>query len=135
LRKTKVESRQINCKIREYFKDKRCVILYTSDIEIDHKNGRYNNPRVNNAKTQTIEDFQALSKSANNAKRQHCKDCKNTGKRFDAKNLGYKVSYLSGTKKYIESPNGCVGCYWYDVHAFNSYDEDIEDICTGVIKL
>jgi hypothetical protein len=129
LRKEEVSSRQIRSDIKDYFKDKRCAVLYTSNIEIDHKNGRYNNPRVNNQETQKIEDFQALSKSVNTAKRQHCKECKITGNRFDAKNIGYKASVSSGNKKYIESPDGCVGCYWYDVRLFNScVSRDIEDL-------
>jgi uncharacterized protein (UPF0297 family) len=134
LRHTVPISRQIRTDIRDYFKDKRCVISFIFDIEIDHKNGRYNNPRVNNIKTQTIEDFQPLSKGINDAKRQHCKNCKKTGIRFDAKVLGHKVSFTSGTSKYIESPDGCVGCYWYDIYAFNSHD-DIEDLCKKITKL
>jgi hypothetical protein len=50
--------------------------LDTSKPEIDHKNGWKNDLSVMNPKTQKLEDFQPLSKSANDAKRQHCKECK-----------------------------------------------------------
>lgn len=46
-----------------------------------------------NTATQTLEDFQPLSKPANDAKRQFCKECKRTGIRYDAKQLGYTVSF------------------------------------------
>jgi len=42
-------------------------------------------------KTQTLEDFQPLSKAANDAKRQFCKECRRTRKRFDAKLLEYPM--------------------------------------------
>jgi len=121
-----IVTRTINVIIKKHFENKLCCLTGVSDIEIDHKNGRYNNPRVNNTETQTIEDFQALSKHCNDAKRQHCKNCKSTNKRFDAKLLGYNYSYKSGTSDYKEGPNGCVGCYWYDVKAFRL--TDIEDL-------
>lgn len=64
----------------------------------------------------TIDDFQPLSKAANNAKRQHCKNCRDTNLRFDAKKLGYRVSQVKGNGKYRGS---CVGCYWHDPKFFN----------------
>ena len=71
-----------------------CVILgigTSSDVptEVDHKDGRKTDIRVMNIDTQTPNDFQPLSKVANDAKRQHCKNCLKSGQRFDAKQLGY----------------------------------------------
>ena len=65
--------------------------------------------------TQKEADFQPLSKAANDAKRQHCRECVRTGKRYDAKRLGYKESYIVGNAK----TSVCVGCYWYDPLQFN----------------
>ena len=62
-------------------------------------------------KTKTL-----LSKAANNAKRQHCKECRATDKRFDAKLLGYSVGQVKGNGVYEGS---CAGCYWYDPFVFN----------------
>jgi hypothetical protein len=119
----KIESRTIGQNVRKELKDMPCVILgTTSNTEIDHKNGRYNNPRVNNTKTQTVDDFQVLTKNCNDTKRQACKNCKNSGKRYKASNIPslkhFKIDFVEGTEDYIESPDGCVGCYWYDIEDF-----------------
>lgn len=90
----------------------KCSVLGTSNPEVDHKDGR----KIN-SNNLTINDFQPLSKAANDAKRQFCKECKKSNKRFDAKNLGYKKSFTEGSKNYEGS---CIGCYWYDVKDFNS---------------
>ncbi len=95
---------------------KRCVVLATSRVEVDHKDGHRDDPRLSDI-TQVIEDdFQPLSKAANNAKRQHCKECRKTDKRFDARRLGYSRGYVRGDKVYSGS---CVGCYWHDPYFFN----------------
>lgn len=83
-------------------------------IEIDHKDGRKDNDRVSNIKTQRLEDFQPLSKAANDAKRQICKRCKETNLRWNAKNLkGNPYSFYEGDEHYTQEL-GCVGCYQFD---------------------
>ena len=102
--------------ILKEIKSKNCVILdITTNIECDHKDGQKNDGRVGDKEKQVIDDFQPLCKTANDAKRTHCKHCKSTGKRYDAKRLGYKVSYTFGD----ENSKTCVGCYWYDPIEFN----------------
>lgn len=108
---------QISQQVRKALSGKRCVVLGTTDVEIDHKDGRYDNPAISDVKNQNPDHFQPLSKSANYAKRQHCKTCKKTDQRFDAKLLGYSVSQVKGNGKYRGT---CVGCYWYDPFKFNS---------------
>ena len=96
---------------------KKCAVLYKgSGIEIDHKIGRRDDPKFSNISQLTTSDFQHLSKAANDAKRQHCKNCGSTGMRFDARKLGYHVSQIEGGEVYQDT---CVGCYWYDPYAFN----------------
>mgnify|MGYP001356191283 FL=1 len=114
----KTLSKEISPRIREFFKNKRCSVLGISKIEIDHKNGRYNDPRVANKLTQKTSDFQALSRSPNLSKREYCKECEKTNIRFDAKIIGYSKSYYSGGKNHNGTINGCVGCYWHDVLKF-----------------
>lgn len=102
---------------------KRCAVLGTRrscdhKVEVDHKDGRKQDLRIMNTTTQTLEDFQPLSKPANDAKRQFCKECKGTDKRYDAKLLGYTVSFIAGTINY-DNQLGCKGCYWHDPFAFN----------------
>jgi hypothetical protein len=108
--------RTINKKIINELKNKRCVFLdvVTSDMEIDHKNARYN--EFNDTKNQSIESFQPTSKAANDAKRQHCKICRETGKRYDATKLGFFYSFIKGD---IDS-DYCDGCYWYDPIEFRN---------------
>ena len=107
--------------IRE-ISSRRCVILWTHyscdhRTEVDHKNWRKNDPRVMNLQTQTIDDFQPLSKPANDAKRQFCKECKRTGIRYDATQLWYTVSYTEWDENYNENI-WCKWCFWYDPVAF-----------------
>ncbi len=106
--------------IKNFYKDKKCVMLgikgfsENTKIEIDHKDGRKNDERISNLKSQKIEDFQPLCKAANDVKRQICKECKKTNIRWDAKNIkGNPYSYYEGNEKYTEDL-GCKGCYQYD---------------------
>ena len=96
---------------------KNCAILdIGTNIECDHKDGMKDDWRLNDKSNQTLQDFQPLSKAANDAKRQHCIMCKRIGKRYDAKRLGYSHSFIYGN----ENSKTCVGCYWYDPIAFNA---------------
>ena len=101
--------------LKEIQAQKCCILDIGTNIECDHKDGMKDNWKLNDKSQQKIEDFQPLSKTANDAKRQHCKNCIKTGKRYDAKKLGYKESYIYGT----ESSKTCSGCYWYDPKYFN----------------
>ena len=110
----------IRSDIKEFYKGQNCVMLgirgnsENTKIEIDHKDGRKNDDRVSDIATQKIEDFQPLCKAANDAKRQICKKCKETNKRWNAKNLqGNPYPYYEGDEDYDEDL-GCVGCYQYD---------------------
>ena len=101
--------------IRQKLQNERCAVLDVSNVEIDHKDGRRDDPRLADPERVTLDDFQPLSKAANNAKRQHCKVCRETNQRYDAKRLGFPVSQSRGNGVY----NGtCVGCYWHDPKAF-----------------
>ena len=102
--------------IRDKFAQERCVVLYTSNPQTDHKDGRRDDPRLNDASRVTDADFQPLSRAANTAKRQHCKECRSTNKRFDARILGYKKSQWAGDGRFMGT---CVGCYWHDIRRFN----------------
>lgn len=115
----KTFSQAIRKDIKDFYKDKNCVMLEvhgTSEntkIEVYHKDGRKDDWRVSNPKTQKLEDFQPLCKAANDAKRQICINCKETDKRWDAKNiLGNPYSFYKGDENYTEDL-GCVGCYQY----------------------
>lgn len=67
------------------------------------------------AKKYNVEfDKSLISGNSNDAKRQICKKCKETDKRWNAKNFkGNSYSFYKGDKNYAEDL-GCVGCYQYD---------------------
>ena len=110
------KERFINTKIKVEIRNMRCVILDVgTNIECDHKNGKYNDRDMEDTQKQKTTDFQPLSKSVNVAKRQHCKECQETDRRYDARRLGYKEAYIKGD----ESSKNCVGCYWHDPPLFN----------------
>lgn len=117
---TKSFNQTIRADIKKFYKNKNCVMLgingssENTKIEIDHKDGRKNNERISDVSTQKIEDFQPLCKAANDAKRQICKKCKETNKRWNAKNiLGNPYPYYKGDENY-NAEIGCEGCYQYD---------------------
>jgi hypothetical protein len=119
---TSTHTQSIRNDIKQEISKQRCVILGTNrscdhKTEVDHKDGRKDDSRVMNTSTQTIDDFQPLSKPANDAKRQFCKECKETNLRYDAKKLGYTISFTKGNINYDEEI-GCIGCFWYDPVAF-----------------
>lgn len=116
-------SQHISAAIKSVIKSQRCVVLGTSNPEVDHKNGMKNEARVMRNENQTLDDFQPLSKAANDAKRQFCKECMKTGKRYDAKKLGYPISFYSGNQDHNNEEGACIGCYWYDPLAFKNHLE------------
>ena len=114
-------SQYIRADIKKAIKARRCVVLGTSNPEVDHKNGMKNEGRVMRNENQRLEDFQSLSKAANDAKRQFCKECRRTGIRYDAKLLGYPISYYSGGAEHHNEEDACIGCYWYDPIEFKKH--------------
>lgn len=117
--------RGINNDIRKKMLKRKCILMDVGgNIEIDHKNGRYDELTNTDTKTQKIQDFQPLCKPANDAKRQHCIVCKRFGKRFDARAMGYQVGWICGD----EDTKVCTGCFWYDIEKFN------HEVSKGFVK-
>lgn len=112
--------RPIRSDIKRFYKNKACCACgKTSEIVCDHKNDLYNDPRVLNIKTQTLEDFQSLCNSCNLQKRQICKKTKETQERYSATNIpSLKVFGKKFTKGdetlNIKDPDAMKGTYWYD---------------------
>ncbi len=112
-----VFNQSIRQDIKNYYKQRCCAMCgvhgnsENTQIEVDHKDGRKNDLRVSDSNTQTFDDFQALCKACNDKKRQICKECKETGYRFDATKIpGNRYPFYEGEAEY----DGCVGCYQYD---------------------
>lgn len=119
-------SQHIRADIKRTIRAQRCVVLGTSNPEVDHKNGMKNEDRVMRNEDQRLEDFQPLSKAANDAKRQYCKECRRTGIRYDAKKLGYPMSYYKGGATHNNEENACEGCYWYDPIEFKKHLQEMK---------
>jgi len=123
-------SRAIRKDIRDTIIKDPCVSCGTkSNIECDHKNDLYNDPRVNDVSTQRPDDFQPLCKHCNDQKRQIAKDTKNTGKRYGATKIPslavFGIDFIEGNEDFdSKSITAMVGTYWYDPVAFTKYIKD-----------
>ena len=112
--------RPINANIHKYHKKIGCVVCGShSDLVTDHKNDLYNDPRVLDSKTQTIDDFQCLCNHCNLQKRQISKMTKKTGKRIGATSIPslsvFGIDFVEGDENFDEKDiNAMVGTYWYD---------------------
>ena len=94
----------------------KCVLCgATERLEVDHKNGRYN------AVTNKVDDFQILCKNCNDKKREKCKKCTASGRRYNVQEeispTLYKVPFTHGDSKYT-AKLGCKGCFMYDIEDF-----------------
>ena len=113
-------SRPIGQSVRDALSAGPCVSCGTnSNIEIDHKNGLYNDPRVLTLTGQTVDDFQPLCKHCNDQKRQTYKKMKETGIRYRATSIPalkmFGIDYIAGDASYdINDPNTMIGTYLYD---------------------
>lgn len=119
--------RPIRDDIRKFYESKSCVACgETHNIIVDHKNDLYNDERVLNKTTQTLEDFQALCNSCNLKKRQVCKITKEKGERYGATNIPslavFGIDFIEGDKQFsLNDKNAMVGTYWYDPVTFMNY--------------
>lgn len=94
----------------------RCVWCGSTDkLEIDHKDGRYTRAGS------TMGDFQLLCKSCNDKKRERCKKCSTTGKRYNVQesvsSTLYNIPFTKGTCRFNKKI-GCRGCFLYDIEDF-----------------
>jgi hypothetical protein len=128
--------------IKDFYRNKKCVMLGVNGfsentiVEVDHKDGRKDNHRISNLETQTLDDFQPLCKAANDVKRQICKVCKQTNKRWNAKNIeGNPYPFYDGDENYSEEL-GCKGCYQYDPVKYRktSVKKISEEVCDDIFK-
>jgi len=120
-----INNRQIRRDIIEFYRKMSCVVCgSSSELVCDHKNDLYNDMRVLNTKTQTLDDFQSLCNHCNLQKRQVCKNEEQTGKIYSAKNIQrYKIYPFEfpWEKKVFDKTN--IYCkndtYWFDPVEFD----------------
>jgi len=113
--------------IRRFYNKKCCIVCAsTNNLVPDHKNDLYNDPRVNNLKTQTHEDFQCLCTACNLRKSQNAIKTKRYGKRIGATTIPqfaiHGIDFSEGDESYDKNDvNAMVGTYWHDPMAFNAF--------------
>ena len=128
------DSRPIREDIKSYYKKRPCVRCGSfKQLHRDHKNDLYNDPRVLNRNTQTIDDFQSLCNGCNLIKRGVSQKRDKEGKRqppppdIVAANGG--ILYTTGDESYDPNdPNALVGTYWYDPIEFGKQCIEIRNI-------
>ena len=112
--------RPISKDIIEYHKKLPCVNCGSNfELQCDHKNGLYNDPRVLDMKTQTKDDFQSLCRHCNCQKRQIEKKTRETSKRYGATNIPslaiFNIDFIEGDDTVnVKDINALKGTYWYD---------------------
>lgn len=103
--------------VRKNLSGQRCVFSGMASTDIDHKYGRED--QDNYPETPLEEHFQPVSRNENHRKREECRRCKETGKRFDARNIpGHTKAFYEGGEKFLPHKEGCVGCYLFDPVAY-----------------
>jgi hypothetical protein len=107
----------------------KCIWCGSTDrLEVDHKNGRYNNVSNN------VNDFQILCKSCNDKKRERCKKCVLTGQRFNVQSsisdILFKSPFTCGVGKYNDKI-GCKGCFLYDIEDFYENHDNKHQVKKG----
>jgi len=107
-------------------RDIKCVQCGTSSTLVcDHKNDLYNDDRVLNINTQTESDFQLLCTHCNLQKRQICKEEKDVGKIYSAKEIKryqeYRFEFPWEKKVFDQTDINCkTDTYWFDPVEFDS---------------
>jgi len=109
----------------------RCVVCgSTSSLVTDHKNDLYNDPRVLNAETQSINDFQVLCTHCNLQKRQVASWTRENGRRYGATQIpsfaGMVIDFTEGDETYDPNNiNAMRGTFWYDPVEFMNRIKEI----------
>lgn len=116
----KNNNRPIRDDIKKHYQQIPCVVCNSkSNLICDHKNDLYNDPRVLNSKTQTLDDFQSLCNSCNLRKRAISNQTILENKRFGATRIKqfeiFGIDYIVGDETFDKDDiNAMVGTYWYD---------------------
>jgi hypothetical protein len=112
--------------IKKYYDGSRCVVCGIKADVSDHKNDLYNDPRVLNVDTQTVDDFQPMCNGCNLKKRQISIKTKEENKRVGATYIPqlavFGIDFIEGDETLnISDPNAMKGTYWYDPIEFMKF--------------
>tara|TARA_R110002012_G_scaffold69963_3_gene180687 strand:- start:1444 stop:2109 length:666 start_codon:yes stop_codon:yes gene_type:complete len=106
--------------VRNHYNGQCCVVCGShSDMVMDHKNDLYNDPRVLDKSTQTVDDFQPLCNGCNLKKREISVKTINENRRIGATYIPqlavFGVDFIEGDETLNRhDPNAMRGTYWYD---------------------
>jgi len=138
-KRTNIKKRPINVTIHKQITNgATCVICGTSsEIVCDHKNDLYNDDRVLDVVTQTLDDFQPLCNHCNLQKRQVCKNEELSEKLYSAKSIAryrqYEFEFPWEKKAYDRNLLSCkADTFWYDPVEF---DRKIYCYATQILPL
>jgi len=114
-----ISKNPINKNIHKKITSLSCVVCGTTKTVCDHKNDLYNDVRVLNIKTQSIDDFQPLCNHCNLQKRQVCKTEYQNNKIYSAKNIqrykNYPFEFPWEKKAFDINDTNCKNeTFWYD---------------------
>ena len=120
-----IQKRPIDKKIHKEITSNSCVVCGTNETICDHKNDLYNDERVLNIKTQTVDDFQPLCNHCNLQKRQICRLEQENKKIYSAKNIQrykiYDFEFPWEKKNYDNLDIHCkTDTFWYDPVKFDT---------------
>ena len=100
----------------------RCVLTgSTTNLEIDHKQGRPFQQPDGSIDWEDVSDpqsLQFLSRTANQMKCRICTECRTTNLRPSGRNFNVGLPYLEGSSEFVVSGPGCRGCLLYDPKKF-----------------
>jgi hypothetical protein len=119
------QKRPIDKQIHKEITSKSCVVCGTNETICDHKNDLYNDERVLNTKTQTVDDFQPLCNHCNLQKRQICRLEQEVGRVYSAKNIQrykfYDFEFPWEKRNYDKLDIHCkTDTFWYDPVKFDT---------------
>jgi len=98
-----------------------CVFSLSTgeSLQIDHKYGREDQRQHPQPAELGVEHFQRVTRERNMFKKGQCQKCRNTNRRFDARQLGFCAGWTAGGASFNGAKEGCRGCYLFDPVAFS----------------
>lgn len=115
-----IAKRPVPERIRKLMRGQPCVFDNTPSNEVDHKFGFEDQVGFPSHAPDALENFQPISKPANDRKRDRCGHCLKSRTRPGVSHLGYPVDFTIGDSRLDPGKEGCKGCFYHDPVAFRN---------------
>lgn len=117
------QKRPIREDIKKHYRSHPCITCGTRKTICDHKNGLYNDKKVLDTKTQTVDHFQSMCNNCNLRKRavdlKTVKEKKRQPPPASYLIINAGIEFTQGDETFNPNdPDAMVGTYWYDPIAF-----------------